>query len=72
MLQIQLVVRAGIEPGTLDSKSGFLTTRPRCLPTTTTKYTIEKETIIYDCIVVPSHLSLSVFCPGHARSSLSD
>ena len=31
VLQIQLVVRAGIEPGTSDSKSGVLTTWPRSL-----------------------------------------
>ena len=32
VLQIQSVVRAGIEPGISDSKCGVLTTRPRCLP----------------------------------------
>ena len=32
VLQIQLVIRAGIEPGIPDSKPGILTTRPRCLP----------------------------------------
>ena len=32
MSKIQLVVRAGIEPGTFNSKSGVLTTRPRGLP----------------------------------------
>ena len=30
--QLQLVLRAGLEPGTLDFQSGAQTTRPRCLP----------------------------------------
>ena len=33
VLQIQPVIRAGIELGISDSKAGVLTTRPRCLPT---------------------------------------
>ena len=32
VLQIQLVVRAGIEPMISDAKSSILTTPPRCLP----------------------------------------